>query len=396
VRPWIPALAIAVALPMAAEGLSLTQTVVPGKLPPDMGRHNGPLWTLSDTLRPLNRDRHVLVGRPAYARNTAAEDPTATGFPILDLTTKTTSVVTLTAGADDTTGSELLAYDPARGRAGLLDRRWTGDNQAITFVHWDLNANRTDWSEPIAHTTARQQFQSIGMDPAANAYYFLVEEHASRKLDHGVQGTRAVLRRFNLTERRVDWETALTLPGRQSPLIGAIDVAVSPDYRTILVKEYSEPGYGKVSPPPQAWAVDVASKAVKTLTIPMTPYGTAFDRTGRYMVIGSNVEATLTRYDLKTGKRDLIVGSLPRIHQLALSADNRSLHVFAKGREMEIRAWPSLRLMRKVPAANLVKGQQWFHPEGMAVMGDGRTIVLHQTEPPFGFPSDKALYQIAL
>lgn len=32
----------------------------------------------------------------------------------------------------------------------------------------------------------------------------------------------------------------------------------------------------------------------------------------------------------------------------------------------------------------------------MAVMDDGKTVVIHQTEPPYGFPCDKALYQVSL
>lgn len=35
-------------------------------------------------------------------------------------------------------------------------------------------------------------------------------------------------------------------------------------------------------------------------------------------------------------------------------------------------------------------------PVGMAVMDDGKTVVIHQTEPPYGFPCDKALYQVSL
>jgi hypothetical protein len=394
-RPWIPALLAAIALPLAADAMGLTQTIVPGKLPAAMTRLGGPTWQLEAELLPLNQDRYVLIGTPGYDWEQGAKSPTATGFPILDLKTKQVSVVTVPVDATYKPGSDLIAYDPARQSGAVIVKRWAGDVQTVRFVHWDLAANQFDWSEQIAETTERQQFQGIGLDPAGTGFYFLVAGHPSQKIGYEVHATSAALKRFDLASRTVDWEVPLKLPGRTSHMIGAIDVAVSPDYRTILVKEYSEPGYGKL-PPPQAWAVDVASKAVKTLTIPMTPYGVAFDRQGRYLVIGSNAEAKLCRYDLTTGKRDLVIPSLARLHRLALSADNRTLLVFAKGRELEQRAWPGLGLIRKQAAGSLIKGQQWFEPEGMAVMPDGKTLVMHQTQPPYGFKSDKALYQVAL
>jgi hypothetical protein len=394
-RRWIPALLVASCLPLAAEALTLVQTIVPGPFPASMTRLGGPKWGLASTFEPLNADRYALVGTFGYDWPQESKKANAVGFPILDLQAKRVSVVTVPVDEGYKPGSDLIAYDPGRQSGAMIVMTWQGNDRVIEFVHWDLAGNRLDWRAPLATTTERQMFRTIGMDHAKQALYFMVEGHPTRKIGNEVHATEAVLQRFDLASRTIDWTANVKLPGRVNHLIGSLDVAASPDFKKLVVTEYSEPGYGKVSPP-QAWVVDVSSSAVKALTIPMTPYGVAFDRQNRYLVIGSNAEAKLVRYNLATNKADMVVGTVGRVQTLALSSDNKQLYVFTKGRTMEVRDWPSLKVSKTMVAGTVIAGQTHFNGEGIAVLPDGKHAVMRKTEAPYGFTDEDEFFSLGM
>jgi hypothetical protein len=92
----------------------------------------------------------------------------------------------------------------------------------------------------------------------------------------------------------------------------------------------------------------------------------------------------------------MVVGTVGRVQTLALSSDNTQLYVFTKGRTMELRDWPSLKPVKTIAAGTVVSGQTHFNGESMAVLPDGKHVVMTKTEAPYGFPDEDEFFSLGI
>ena len=350
-------------------------------------------WMLAETFTPLNSDRYVSVGFTNSTGATSKAGPATMAFPILDLTTgKVTEPVLASNGALPMSTS-LQHYDPAKGDAGLFTGFGDGATQ-YTYAHWDLASGKVDWTTSLGELNDHTSMQPIGVDPKGQYFYFLKEtakDHALGSYSHGDQAT---VGRVDLKTHAVDWTHDVPLPGRTGTHDGGLSVQPSADFSKFAITEYSN----AVDPanPAQGIVVDVATQSHTSFPIPATPYGVTFDRQNRYLAIAGNSEAKIHRYDLATNKEDLVVGSVGHVQALALSSDNAHLYVFTQGRTMEVRDWPSLKLVKNMAAGSVLPGQAHLGGDGMAVMPDGKHAVLSKTEEPYGFRDATGFFSVGL
>jgi hypothetical protein len=268
------------------------------------------------------------------------------------------------------------------------------------FAHWDLASGSIDWTVPLQAEEDRHGRAAIGIDPTGHYFYFAETTFTHEPANPYEPAPMAAwtIRRLDVMTRTVDWSHTIPLPGRdqtKQALLGGLSVHSSPDFTRFAITEYCEPSHGKVSPPPQAWVVDVPSSSHWAFEIPRLPYGVTFDRQNRFLVIGSHNEGKLFRYNLATRKRDMVVGSIPAIQRAFTSADNRTLYVLSR-HQIEQRSWPDLKPLRAYVPQALAPGQSFFEPEGLAIMPDGRSLVMNETDKQIGAATQTGFYLLSL
>jgi hypothetical protein len=394
-------------MPDGTTGLGHKAAVPPGKPPfgPVQAYHVEPIpgagaqtqpspWMMAETFQPLNADRYVAVGYPNRSKGETG-DAGKLAYPVLDLVAGKVTLPEVAPGPDIPGTPNLIYYDAPKGDAGLFSGYGSGA-KAYRYAHWDLAAGKVDWTVPVADIDAHTAVQPIGVDPQGQYFYFLKETNENQALSQQVHADKATIGRVDLKTRQIDWTHAVPLPGRSGSLDGAIDVKASPDFRKFVITEHTEYAPAAGAPPAQGFVVDVGSDSHTALTIPRTPYGITFDRENHYLAIASNADAKIYRYDLATNTQDVVVGTVGRVHTLALSSDNKQLYVFTKGRTMELRDWPSLKPVKTLAAGTVIAGQTHFNGEGMAVLPDGKHAVMTKTEAPYGFPDEDDFFSVGM
>jgi hypothetical protein len=411
------------ALPVSAAGLQRLWSLKAGPLPPSLANrrvaepYSKPAAWFGEGFKPVHTSRFAVSRSPGstaiavYPKDWRhGMPPEAYAFPVLDLQRRTVIWPELPYGpafADKDGTPDLVYYDDAGGQAGICLEQGTRDVAMrryptwflqAHYLHWDLRTGTVDWSAPYTGDHEHHGPTNLGVDPTGRYFYFC--QYSYRRVDpddvNKDVATGLTFRRLDLMARTVDaWQRTITLPKRQqATLLGSLDIRPSQDFSRFVVAEYCEPSHGTVVPPPQGWVVDVVGETPVSFEIPRLAYGLVFDRAGRYLLIGSHSEGKLFRYDLGRRRRDRVVPSQAGIHNLALSADNRTLYVFTR-HVIEQRTWPDMRLVRHYSPGNLAPGQRVFDPEGPIAMPDGLTACLNDTDSQ-GFSTRKGAYVIRL
>ena len=264
-------------------------------------------------------------------------------------------------------------------RKYVEESEYLGDVQTYLYANLDLKSNRVTWMASLGHTWIR----GIGVDPRGKYFYFadtINFYHREKTPD------RLTLYRLNLRTRKVNWRYTVPISIRykkSSPSTYAINFFPSSDFTRIVFWEYDheecyEEGGKRVwrgllsNPPAQAYVINVPRRRHFSIAIPVTPYGHLIGRHNRYMVLGSNQKGTLHRINLKSGREDRRVRSRKGIFKLILSARSRYLYVFTK-RSVEVRRWPSLRMVKRLPLSRIFPGiQKLLVSENVFATQDGR------------------------
>lgn len=264
-------------------------------------------------------------------------------------------------------------------RKYVEESEYLRDIQTYLYANLDLKSDRVTWMASLGHTWIR----SIGVDPRGNYFYFAdtINFYQREKTpDH------LTLYRLNLRTRKLDWRYAVPISIRykkSSASTYAVNFFPSPDFKRIVFWEYDheeryDEGGKRVwrgflsNPPAQAYVIDVPSRRHFSVAIPVTPYGHLIDRHNRYMVLGSNQKGTLHRINLKSRREDRRVRSKKGIFKIILSARSRYLYVFTKS-SVEVRRWPSLRMVRRLPLSRIFPGiQKLLVSENVFATQDGR------------------------
>ncbi|MBN2495676.1 MAG: hypothetical protein JXR96_13870 [Deltaproteobacteria bacterium] len=264
---------------------------------------------------------------------------------------------------------ELIRYEPEKNRAGLLvrnklagpEKSW---RQRFSYVHWDLKAKTVARSSILREVSGpyarRHDFKIHNLGPEADGVHHLLW-HSEARADpkrEGWEAHRVEILRLDVDAGKVEKAYALDLPASNNKNRIGLDIGHTPGFEIIAFAEYSEQGDEPIEPRPAIYVVWLNEKRHITFEAPYTCYGIAIDRAGTQMVIGSNQSRTLTKYDLKTGKKGAVSKTIAHLHHLGLSPDEKWLYVMPAGKRAELRAWPSLKLKNRLTPAKVIPGQK--------------------------------------
>ena len=277
---------------------------------------------------------------------------------------------------------ELVYYDPARGRGGVLirDRLYRAKQTRVFYVSWDISKNLLERPVKLADYPRGDRVTKIGADAEGKAFYFYIHR---KRAD---SGTRPItVARVNLKRGKVDWKVDFTAPLRKRGLANGWRIVASPDRTLIAFLEYSEASF-KQTPPASAYLIDVAAQKHTTFPILPTPYGLSFAPDRKSLVIASAQVGKMVRVDLQTGKASKAVRIAKMVHRLTFSRDGKRLylvHSSAGSKSIQVYGWPSLKRLRKkaIPARKVLPGEKAFSPDGSVITDDGRYMVIKKAGP---------------
>ncbi len=220
----------------------------------------------------------------------------------------------------------------------------------------------------------------LGVDPSGrylyycNRIYFYRQEKTTGHI---------LLYRASTSSGAVDWKYEIAVPVRvkgKAPLTYSMNYMASDDMSRILFWEYDEAGDGGrgqlANPPAQAYVVNTTTRSHFTVPGLLTCYGQAFDRDGKYLVMGSNQTGELVRVDLAKKAIDLRVIGARSLFKLVVSPRQRHLYAFNKS-SIEVRRWPDLALEKTLPFGSVIPGVRvLLASESMYATADGRFAVI--------------------
>ena len=234
-----------------------------------------------------------------------------------------------------------------------------------------------DWKAP----GEAEGIRVIGVDPGGNHLYYcnnIYFYNSTRTTGH------IIVHRFNIASRSVDWKYEIKIPVREKEKAPsyAVNPVHSPDFRHIYFWEYDEgwpehPAKGYLSNPgPTGWVVDTAARSHFSFPVPVTPYGSAFSRDGKYLVIGSNQTGAIHKISLEKKVEAQRVQASGAIFKFIFTPASRYLLSFTKT-GAEVFTWPELKKMKTIPMGSIIPGvQQLLVSEPMYGSADGKYGVL--------------------
>ncbi|HOX42029.1 MAG TPA: hypothetical protein PK668_00450 [Myxococcota bacterium] len=303
---------------------------------------------------------------------------------------------------------KLLRYDPERGRSGLLvDNRPPDEGGAwrrrLLYVPWDPRENRLG-KEIVLHEVEgdrsspdARRFTELGPDPTGRYEYFLATEKLPED-DSGRSATRLLALRLDLDTRQVDWRYSLETAPASRPAFGSFGTflgGLSRDGGLLLLAEYTETWDTPLEPPPEVRIIDVAKQSHFGLPILHTPYGLVVGPQAQLLVVANSQDRKLVAYDLDKRARLRDAAAPGQVHKAVLSRDGKGVWLFARGRTLELRALPTLKLQASFPIGKLLPGTPALDAERSAVTLDGRFLVAPEADP-HGFGKDQGLFVLEL
>ena len=227
----------------------------------------------------------------------------------------------------------------------------------------------------------------IGVDPEGAYLYY-----SNNIYFYGIDKTsgRIILHRFNIASRAVDWRYTVPAPVRLKSGAApsyAVNEFHTPDLKKILFWEYDEgwaehPGRGWLANPgPQGIVVDTAARSHLAVPITVTPYGQAFSRDGKYLLLGSNQTGVIHKISLESKREEARVQASRSIFKLIFPPASRTLLSFNK-KSVEVFSWPELKKLKTIPLGSFLPGvKDLLVSEPMLVTADGRYAVISVLEP---------------
>ena len=274
---------------------------------------------------------------------------------------------------------ELVYYDPARGRGGVLirDHLYRARLTRVFYVSWDTRKNLLEHPIKLADHPRSDRVTKIGADAEGKAFYFYIHR---KRAD---TGTRPItVARVNLQRGKIDWKVDFTAPLRKHGLANGWRIVTSPDRKLLAFLEYSEASF-KQAPAASAYLIDVAARKHTTFPILATPYGLSFAPDRKSLVIASAQVGRMVRVDLQTGKVSKAVRIARMVHRLTFSRDGKRLylvHSSTGAKSIQVHGWPSLKRLRRkaIPAHKVLPGEKAFSPDGSVITDNGRYMVIEK------------------
>jgi hypothetical protein len=389
------------ASPAAAETLRLQRTVTVE--PPDGTQLHG-----------LGSNRFIAAGI-GVPSGSARHLPTyRTRFPVIDVAEGVVIDLQVPTGAlladhrDQLLDPEpaiaagararLVLYRPEEDRAGIVVESRALRHPAVRYLYVEFSARqghrRHLWR--LADTDGDQQLELLGFDAAGQQLHFYVEQyrpppgferrglipHVSKL----VGPSSLSVHRLQTASGRRDVLAELTLPGRRGGVLGAPRTVLGPGGRWFAYAEYSELGVSVGGVPPVLVAIELGGqrRQVRT-TAPVTPYGLSFDRSERYLFVGSHQLGRVARLDLAGGGVDRSVRAPERIHRLFVSPSGGRLIILATGKALASLSIASPGAVRRTRLPTPVDaGLASFFGSTVLETPDGKHVVLAGPPTPGG------------
>ncbi|MBW1811170.1 MAG: hypothetical protein JRJ87_23465 [Deltaproteobacteria bacterium] len=312
------------------------------------------------------------------------------------------------AHAFSTFDVELIFYDPASQRAGLLmqddfrDKQKREWKQHYTYLAWDFETNKIVWHKKI-HSEAGSKAErydehlySLGPNPDNTHLFFVASKKLLDPTDSKKNGAHITIKRLNLETHEIDYSYEFdSATNTNKNTHSGWRFTFSPDYSRLALAEYSEKGDKPYEPPPAAYVVDLKAKSHFSLPIPHTPYGSAIDKANQTLIIGSNQDRKFVVYNLVEKKKVRELKAPRSIHRLVLSANEKKLYVFSRGKAMEVRSWPALMRLKRILGEKVFLEPNSFAPDRSAVSHDRKWILLPPTNN-ISYPERTGVYIVSL
>jgi hypothetical protein len=302
---------------------------------------------------------------------------------------------------------KLVAYDPERGRSGLLVRNTPPDGPDGSFrrrhlyLPWEPAANTLGEAVLLSEAQGgrdesdEKYFVELGLDPTGRHLYFLTLEKLPAE-EPDLAAGRLVALRLDLDARRVDWRyTFETGPSQSKKVFSSYRSALSPDGSLLLLAEYSEADDEPGVRAPVVHVVDVAARSHFSLPILHTPYGLVVDEKNHFLTVANSQDRKLVLYDLQKRVKLREAPAPGRVHQAALTRDGQAVLLWPRGRTLELRGLPSLKRTASLEVARITPGSPALDAERTLLTLDRR----HALVPPsdqYGFGQEEGLYVLEL
>jgi hypothetical protein len=132
-------------------------------------------------------------------------------------------------------------------------------------------------------------------------------------------------------------------------------------------------------PQRQLYLLDIATKQLAAVPIPIPPNTLGFSRDGQYLAVGSYETGEISRINLAAGTVDLTVQAKTNLSDFFVPAKGDAFVVFyshaAGPKPIEVRRWSDLKVAKSIPTQSLFPGAAGMHPGGLRLPSDGRLLV---------------------
>lgn len=261
------------------------------------------------------------------------------------------------------------------------------------LCQYDHRTRRFSELVSLGRWDASRYAYELGVDPKDEFFIFaFAVNDGGNALKDGF--TSFELFRLDLKTRAIEAITTLAFPKRSQPL-KLCQRFFSHDGTKLVLVEYSDVGIQRDHPPAplqQAYVIDLQTKKIDTYPVPISTYGGAFSRDGKYLLFGSNELGQVLRIDLAAKKIDRTVQAAKLIHHFFPTPGGKSFLVVGDtmnnpNKAVEVRRVDDLSLVTSIPVRLLYPGNDGVRGSGVA-SENGRFLILPMVDRD-GWPAGK-------
>ncbi|WP_232224590.1 YncE family protein [Leptospira fainei] len=292
--------------------------------------------------------------------------------------------------------TNLAFFDGKKGGLLLKNRSKPGQSKTIErtiYLDWDVSSNKINWSKTVSEldqfenleikvgpnsveskSILRNLMISIGIDSKNGIYYYRIEKN---KDNMGWPSSISIMS-FLIDSKKIEEVASFSLEkiaGGNNIYFEPV-VTASSGFSKLAILEYSELVWKKLV---KGHVLDLKSGKISDFPIPVSPYGVAFDPTNQNLLILSNETGKLVKTNLSSLEQETY-DSIRGARNLIFSNTGRFVFVFVHGGSVEVRSWPSLKSLKKIPVSSLQTGQSAWEPGGSVFSTDGNFATIPESD----------------
>ncbi|TGK02591.1 hypothetical protein EHQ53_13640 [Leptospira langatensis] len=281
--------------------------------------------------------------------------------------------------------SSLVYYDG--NKAGILLKNISNSDkkrtqERIIYLNWDLGSNQITWNKVISEMNQFENLEisrgggvtesksflrnlmiPIGIDSDRQIFYYMIEKERGEK---GWPSSISIMG-FSIGSKDLNEIVSLQIEKIPDSEYFSPTLAPSSDFSKLGILEYSELSLKKHV---KGHIVDLKKGKVVDFPIPVSPYGAAFDPNNQYFLILSNETGKLVKTNLTTLEQQTM-DSIHGARYLVFSNTGKYLFAFSHGGAIEVRAVPSLMVVKSIPVSSLQTNQAAWEPGGSVFTSNG-------------------------